>query len=268
MPPPFPGMDPYLESPTSWAGVHARLIVAIADQLNRHLPTGFRTDIDEYVWLHAEDDEEGPFARRKPDVFVRGSPRRTRPVHNGATLTMAEPTAEVRLLSGRARKRRRVVIVAADGQRVLTAIEVLSPANKAPGEDREAYLLKRSECLASGTNLVEIDLLRGGDRLPMGRPAPAVSDYYILSSPADRRPHTAVWAFAVPDAIPIFPVPVRPRVAPVPLDLRACLDTAYDNGLYGEKLRYDAPADPPLNSRDAEWASSLFAKPPKKKKGG
>jgi len=181
---------------------------------------------------------------------------------------MAEPTAEVRLLSGRARKRRRVVIVAADGQRVLTAIEVLSPANKAPGEDREAYLLKRSECLASGTNLVEIDLLRGGDRLPMGRPAPAVSDYYILSSPADRRPHTAVWAFAVPDAIPIFPVPVRPRVAPVPLDLRACLDTAYDNGLYGEKLRYDAPADPPLNSRDAEWASSLFAKPPKKKKGG
>jgi hypothetical protein len=31
MPSPFPGMDPYLENPEFWPGVHNRLIVAIID---------------------------------------------------------------------------------------------------------------------------------------------------------------------------------------------------------------------------------------------
>lgn len=266
MPSPFPGMDPYLENPTSWGGVHTRLIVAIADQLNDRLPDGYRTDIEEYVWLHAEDDDE-PFARRKPDAFVPESGGPVLAGRNGAAVAVAEPTAEVRLLPGRARKRRRVVIITAGGRRVLTALEVLSPSNKEPGDDRDAYLLKRGEYLASGTNLVEIDLLRDGDRLPLGKPRPVVADYYILSSPADRRPTSSVWAFDVRDPIPVIPVPVRAGVDPIPLDLRACLDTAYDNGHYDEKLDYSLPPVPALRPADADWAATLFAKP-KKRKGG
>lgn len=37
-------MDPYLEAPTGWSGVPTRLIVAVADQLNGVLSTGFRTN--------------------------------------------------------------------------------------------------------------------------------------------------------------------------------------------------------------------------------
>ncbi|MEO0457054.1 MAG: DUF4058 family protein, partial [Cyanobacteria bacterium P01_A01_bin.114] len=33
MPPPFPGMNPYLEHPGLWAGIHHRLITAIANAL-------------------------------------------------------------------------------------------------------------------------------------------------------------------------------------------------------------------------------------------
>ena len=33
MPSPFPGMDPWLESPLLWPGVHARLIPLFAEQL-------------------------------------------------------------------------------------------------------------------------------------------------------------------------------------------------------------------------------------------
>ena len=263
MPSPFPGMDPYLENPTSWGGVHARLIVTIADQLNGRLPAGYRTDIDEYVWLHENDDEKH-FGRRKPDAFLPDVNGGSNSRGNGV-LAVSEPTAEVRLLSGRARKRRRVVIVTADGRRVLTALEILSPANKDSGEDREAYLLKRSEYLASGTNLVEIDLLRDGDRLPMGRPRPTVADYYLLSSPADRRPLTSVWAFDLRDLIPVVPVPVRAGVDPVPLDLRACLDLVYDNGLYAGKLDYTRLPVPALRPADAEWAATLFAKPAKRR---
>ena len=34
---PFPGMDPYLEHPVLWEGLHARLIVALANQLQPRL---------------------------------------------------------------------------------------------------------------------------------------------------------------------------------------------------------------------------------------
>lgn len=38
MPSPFPGMDPYLEHPARWPGVHQRLMTYIADTLNIALP--------------------------------------------------------------------------------------------------------------------------------------------------------------------------------------------------------------------------------------
>jgi hypothetical protein len=53
-------------------------------------------------------------------------------------------------------------------QRLVTSIEILSPSNKrprAPGYD--LYLCKRQSLLLGDANLVEIDLLRGGSRMPM-----------------------------------------------------------------------------------------------------
>lgn len=56
-----------------------------------------------------------------------------------------------------------------ESRRLVTVIELLSPSNKRPGGDREQYLAKRSDLLASPTHLVEIDLIRGGRRMPMAR---------------------------------------------------------------------------------------------------
>ena len=50
---------------------------------------------------------------------------------------------------------------------VVTVIEVLSPSNKRPGSDgRKEYLEKRNQVLMSTAHLIELDLLRGGERLP------------------------------------------------------------------------------------------------------
>ena len=56
------------------------------------------------------------------------------------------------------------------GHRVITSIEVLSPANKHAGEGQRLFLQKREDMKRAGVNMVEIDLLRGGDRVLMVPP--------------------------------------------------------------------------------------------------
>src|SRR5262249_60465154 len=59
-----------------------------------------------------------------------------------------------------------------DTARVVCAIELLSPINKACGAGRQGYLAERVAVLRSPAHLVELDLLRGGERLPMDDPPP------------------------------------------------------------------------------------------------
>ena len=68
--------------------------------------------------------------------------------------------------------------------RVVTVIEILSPTNKLPGEGRRQYEQKRMNLLATYTHLVEIDLLRAGQPLPM-RGLQGQSAYRILISRAN-----------------------------------------------------------------------------------
>ena len=64
---------------------------------------------------------------------------------------------------------------------VTTVVEVLSPSNKRPGEGRIIYETKRQQVLGSATHLIEIDLLRGGEPMPiLGQAVP--STYRVLVS--------------------------------------------------------------------------------------
>ena len=69
--------------------------------------------------------------------------------------------------------------------RVVTLLELLSPWNKRSRKGRREYTHKRTKILNSMTNLVEIDLLRSGERM---NPVPQIQyDYSILVSPAAAR---------------------------------------------------------------------------------
>lgn len=258
MPSPFPGMDPYLENPDRWPAVHTGLIVNIQAALNRTLPDDLVAEIDQYVWV-AEDGGDGELLG-KPDLLVpepyppdNGSGYPTDP--SGVT----SPTATVTLPANKLRKNRALKITTTDGARVVTVIEILSPSNKNRGEDRDAYLSKRSEYFAARANVVEIDLLRDGDRLPMGRPRPPAADYYVLISRAGEYPSARVWSFSVRERIPVIPVPLGPATPAVPLDLQQCLAEVYQNGRFDRKLGYATPPVPPLRRDDADWAAELLA---------
>ena len=67
-----------------------------------------------------------------------------------------------------------------DTNELITVIELLSPANKYAGPDREQYLAKARQLQRSWVHFVEIDLLRGGPRMPwLDMPA---CDYCVVVS--------------------------------------------------------------------------------------
>ena len=128
MPSPFPGMDPYLEDPAHWRGVHAVLIVGCYEALNATLPEGFVARIAQAC-----------------ERFVE-------------IVSLHEP------------------------ERIVTAIKILSPANKTPGDGRDEYRRKQARCLRSETHLLEIDLLRAGR-------------YTVAASEEDVREQVAHWDY-------------------------------------------------------------------------
>jgi len=254
MPSPFPGMDPYLES-WIWEDFHNNMIVAFRAQLNAQLPDGYVANTDLYVWRE-DPPEQDRSMLGGPDVRIAESgPRGSLDL---ATAAVAAPFTA--LLPGVDRKQRYLRVVDNAQRRIVTVIEMLSPANKTAHGNGEAYRFKRGEYLASGINLVEIDLLRAGVRPPLGDPPPPMADYYVLLSRAVERPKVGIWPFALRDPLPRIPVPLDPGVPEPWLDLRTALDRAYDEGRYARQLDYSQPPDLPLREPDATWARDLLAR--------
>ncbi|MCA9010910.1 MAG: DUF4058 family protein [Planctomycetaceae bacterium] len=62
--------------------------------------------------------------------------------------------------------------------------------------------------LSSPTHLVELDLLRGGMRLPVVDTLPP-GDYYAIVSRAKRRPKCEVYAWTLHEKLPVIPIPLK-----------------------------------------------------------
>src|SRR5437762_6711053 len=148
----FPGMDPYLESPQIWSGVHSRFIVYLADQLKPRLSPRYIAAVEERVFV------EGPNREVIPDVCLR----QTRNERTGNPIAVAEEDAPV-LVQASSLELHESYLTILDrqsGQRIVTVIGLTSPTNKYSGPGRVLYVDKQKEVLASDTHLVEIDLLR------------------------------------------------------------------------------------------------------------
>lgn len=68
---PFPGMNPYLENPTTWPNLHSRLIVALANLLGPKIRPKYRVVIEEAVYRRYESDQAVLIG--VPDISVRFS---------------------------------------------------------------------------------------------------------------------------------------------------------------------------------------------------
>jgi maleate cis-trans isomerase len=255
MPNPFPGMNPYLENHEFWSEVHLLLIAILQESLVPQLVPKYRVAIEKRVY---EIKGEQSLLVGIPDVSVLRNPPARNPItSNVAVAAPATAPVQVTLPMPEEVRERYLEIVDMATKEVVTVIEVLSPANKRPGKGREMYEEKRDKVFGSCTHLVEIDLLRRWEPLPVLETNIA-ANYRILVSRADRRPQADLYLFNIRDAIPCFPLPLRaPDVEPI-VDLQALLNAVYDRAGYDFTVDYSCAPVPPLSETDAVWADALL----------
>lgn len=261
MPSPFPGMDPYLESPVYWSDFHARFINDLADTITEALPPEYFAAIGEYVSLLGPNPSSIP-RDVVPDVAVVAPP--WSPSDIGAGPGSAAAVAETELRPATLRNRRLpapevqyyIELVRLPDHEPVTVIEVLSPKNKRGG-GRGVYVDKRNATLWTPVNLVEIDLLRGGRRVGFEQPLPA-GDYFAMVSYGTRRPMCDVYAWTVRHRLPVVPIPLREPTPDVRVDLGRAFRATYDRGRFGRRIdRRRPPPAPPLTADDATWAAAV-----------
>ena len=241
---PFPGMDPYLEHPWIWPDVHASLIPAMRAAIASAVAPKYYVKVKERTYI-AVDDPQSLVDRA--DVVVGGV---SQPVPSGGFSTLSAPVLVQTPVTDEIRERYLEIRTVGDNQ-IITVIELLSPTNKRPGQGRDNYAAKRRDVLASWTNLVEIDLLRGGMRAAIN-PPPA-SHYYILLNRRSNRPNAGLYAFDVTDEIPPFRVPLQHGDDEPELALGSLLADLYKQAHYDLQLNYSKAPEPPLESEFAEW---------------
>lgn len=253
MPTPFPGMDPYLERSATWQGVHNSLIVMLAHDLAPRLRPRYFVAVEERTYI--AETLESTFSSR-PDITVA----RTREAAARYRVS-SEPggagVAVVELPMPDEVRETYLEFRAVNTDRVVTVLEILSPANKLPGKGRKLYERKRRKVLGSLTHLVEIDLLRTGQPLPMQRPVEP-SHYRILISRSRQRPWGELLYFSVRDPIPDFPLPLQPGEEEPVVELNRVLHELYDRAGYDLRIDYRSEPEPPLDRNDAAWANALL----------
>ena len=250
----FPGMDPYLEDPRLWPGVHTSLIVYIRDLLQPMLRPRYVAAIEERVYVQGADSE------RIPDVTIRRGKRRAK--GSTAVVESDEPVL-VRVPAGEVHEAYVTILDSHADEALVAVIEIVSPTNKYAGPGRESYRAKQREVLHSKAHLVEIDLLRTGPHVLAVAEwaARAQADYHYLACvnrAEGERDEFALYARTLRQRLPIIRVPLKPGDADVPLDVQAALERTYEQACYAERLAYDKPCQPPLSPEDQAWANRLL----------
>jgi len=214
MPSPFPGMDPYLEHPKLWAPFQHQLLSCLYQILLPGLVDRYRARVGTRTYT----SEMALFTS-----IVREQ--------------HAEEYIEVRNR--------------ADGK-LVTLVEVVSPANKTTSAGRDAYLEKRRESILQRAGVVEIDLvLQGKPTLTYSRDGLPDFDYAVTVTRSTAPDRYEIYTSTLAKRLPKFKVPLAPDDKDTMLDLQQAFQRAYDLGNFGAEIDYSSPPPPDVPLSDA-----------------
>ena len=251
MPSPFPGMNPWLEQDALWHDFHQSFLAGLRDAIANEVSPRYYVALEEHVYILEPPEPRARFLGR-PDLAIVGSGEAgfatsTAVLEAPVYTVLPEPMDVVRESF--------IEIHDSEEEFLVTVLELLSPSNKQAGYDRDAYVAKRRNYLLSDVNFIEIDLLRGGLRMPIEELSPC--DYYVLVKRASERTRAGVWPIRLRDSLPSIPIPLRAPDPDARLDLQAVLHSVYDRAGYRHRTNRGAPK-PKLLADDAQWADAIL----------
>jgi hypothetical protein len=221
MPSPFPGMDPYLEDEALWPVFHHQLVMCLYQILLPGLVDRYRARVGQRHYL----TEQALFTS-----VVREE-------HHEDYIEIRQRT---------------------DG-RLITLIDVVSPANKVTTAGRTAYLDKRKEGKTAGANLVELDLvLQGQPTLDYSREGLPDWDYAVTVTRSTQPEKYEIYTATLQKRLPRFRLPLAPDDRDTVLDLHTAFTRCYDQGGFASRIDY--AKDPPttLTAEDKQWLQEML----------
>ena len=142
----------------------------------------------------------------------------------------------------------RLVVRRAGDRRIVAVLDLFTPHTKCePG--RLQYLAQRRNLLREQVHLVELDLLIGGEPMPLTGVGPW-AHYFALITDAQQYPECDVYSWTLRDSMPSIPLPLRPGGSSILLNLTAAFQSCYDRGNYRASINYDMP---PMAFSQEHW---------------
>lgn len=259
---PLPGMNPWLEA--YWGDVHTRLTTYSCDTIQRQLPSDLQARVAEYLSVQEPDEETRKSRRISPDVHIAEQPGLRTSADGGLAIdeVVADEPLRVRRRSPPQTLRYIQIVDLKAHRRVVTVIEFISPANKVTSAGRKQYLAKQSELIDAEVNLVEIDLLREGTWVLAAEqeiyPDHLKGPYRVCVVRADSSEEAELYSAGFATPLPTIRIPLRPADRDVLLPLHSLVNTAYENGRYGNDLDYTTMPDPPLKAEEQAWIADYL----------
>jgi hypothetical protein len=245
-------MDPYLEKPSRWPGVHFNLIAVAQAVLAAQLRPKYLVRVEKRVYIADDYDDPRLTQPRIPDVEVSVRPSWAQAAFNPSageseSLEFEEEVRQAYLN-----------VIDIESRDVVTVIEVLSPTNKIVGSHgRESYDRKFQEVMHSSSRLVEIDLLRGARTVRVPRTV-GTHEYLIHISRKGLRPRSLLYPQRLLERLPAIPIPLKASDPDACLDLQAMVDETYDRAGYDLEIDYAKEPIPPLDTEMTAWADEML----------
>jgi hypothetical protein len=140
--------------------------------------------------------------------------------------------------------------------RLVTLVEVVSPANKTTPAGRQAYLGKRAEAQSAGANLVEADLvLQGQPLLDYSREGLPDWNYAVTVTRATQPERHEIYTATLQKRLPRFRLPLAPDDRDTVLDLQAAFSRCYDQANLAARIDYERDPMTTLTEQNRAWLS-------------
>ncbi len=215
MPSPFPGMDPYLEQEQLWPVFQHHLVGCLYQLLLPGLVDRYRARVGHRHYFTEQALFTSVIREEHQEEFI-----------------------EIRQRTD---------------SRLVTLLDVVSPANRLTAGGRQKFLDKRREARSQNASLVEIDLvLQGQPMLDYSREGLPDWDYAVTVTRSTQPERYEIYTATLQKKLPKFRLPLAPDDRDTVLDLQLAFTRAFEQGGFAAKVDYRR--DPPTTIEDEDRA--------------